>query len=446
MKPFAFQNEGADWLVSRRLALLADEMGLGKSVQAILAADSVGAERVLVICPAVARKNWLKEFERWSKYPRVYELPTKMIERPLLGASVICSFDYATRLSPELKGPWDLVIIDEVHFLKSTEAKRSKAIFGRDGVVRGAKRVWVLSGTPAPNHAGELWILLYSFGVTPLGYDAFVGRYCDTLHNGYGLQVLGTKRVMIPELQTLLARVMLRRSKSQVLKDMPPIFYSDFTVEPGVVELEDEPSFAQYISPTGANDLRLKLSEESAVLKSALELSKEKMAMLEGLAGSISTLRRYTGLQKVEPVAELVKGELEAGLYQKIVLFAVHKSVIRQLAQKLEAFGAVVVNGETRDAQAAVDAFQTGPPRVFLGNIQAAGTNITLTAAHDVLFVEQDFVPGNNAQAAMRCHRIGQTKPVSVRFVSLANPMEERLTQIINRKTRELSEIFYSSG
>jgi SNF2 family DNA or RNA helicase len=79
---------------------------------------------------------------------------------------------------------------------------------------------------------------------------------------------------------------------------------------------------------------------------------------------------------------------------------------------------------------------------VFIGNIHAAGTAITLTAAHHVWFVEQDWVPGNNAQAIMRCHRIGQKNNVSVQFISLDNSLDHTIMLILKRKTRELTEIF----
>jgi SWI/SNF-related matrix-associated actin-dependent regulator 1 of chromatin subfamily A len=94
-----------------------------------------------------------------------------------------------------------------------------------------------------------------------------------------------------------------------------------------------------------------------------------------------------------------------------------------------------------------VDRFQNDPKcRVFVGNIQSAGTSITLTAAHQVLFVEQSFVPGDMAQAAMRCHRIGQTKPVTVRFVGLANSIDQFIAEMIRRKTAEIGALMDGLG
>jgi SWI/SNF-related matrix-associated actin-dependent regulator 1 of chromatin subfamily A len=431
---FSYQREGAEWLSQRKVALLADEMGVGKTAQAITAADLTGAKRVLVLCPAVARLNWLREFTRFSKRTREWIVMRSAQDRVSLLNSVITSYDLATRASEKLCGPWDTLILDEAHYLKSTETKRSLVVWGKQGLVRRAERVWALSGTPAPNHAGELWPLLYSFGVTPLTYQAFIDRYCNGFDSGFGYQITGTKAERVPELKAMLSRVMLRRRKQDVLADLPPIFYSRTVVEAGHVEIGPE------IDRLKREERRL--ADAMALAESSVD---EAMAALEGLAQSLSTLRRYSGLRKVAPVVEMISGELELGLYDKVVIFAIHKDVVAGLRHALAAFNPVVVDGGTpiSSKQLAVDAFQTDDRvQIFIGNIQAAGTNLTLTAAHHVVIVEEDWVPANNAQAAMRCHRIGQAKPVTVRFVSLATPLDERVASLVERKTRELSKIF----
>lgn len=418
MDLFPFQKEGAVWLSGQKHALLADEMGLGKSAQAVIAADICGAENILVVCPAVAKENWRREFENWSL------LETK---------AEIVSFDYATDNLQSLyrRYEWlDLLIIDECHFTKSLGAQRSKAVFGRNGLAHFAKRTWALSGTPAPNHVGELWILLFSYGVTRLSYDAFVTEYCETHLGVYGNQITGTKKEKIPEIREALSKIMLRRTKVQVMPEMPPIFLSSLVVSPGSVAIEPEDAE--------------KLEEQEKLVFQALNQD-EKLLMLEGLAGSVSTLLRYTGLKKVRPATALVSGELDAGLYDKIVIFCSHRRVAFQLKQELDKYNPVMVIGGSgmEERMNAVDAFQKDPKvKVFIGNILAAGTNLTLTASHQVLMVEESWVPGDNMQAVMRCHRIGQNKPVSVRFLTLGDGISERVTQVVLRKTKELAELF----
>lgn len=432
---FGFQKEGASWLASRKTALLADEMGLGKSAQAITACDEVHARRVLVICPAVARRNWLREFETWSIVPRRFSLCLKSIDNPLPTHSVICSFEYATKHADRLKSGFDALIIDEAHYLKSIEAKRTAVVFGKNGIVHTVKRVWLLTGTPAPNHAGELWLILFLFGATKLKYDEFTEKYCTFIDSVYGRQVTGTRHDTHEEFAIILQGIMLRRRKVDVMKGLPPICFSSFVVDAGHVDMERE--------------LLLRIDKERdtvEMLMSASDLSDgDKMKALEALAPSISTLRRYVGLQKVEPCAELVAEELASKAYEKIIIFACHRDVVLDLEKRLSQFSPVVVMGgvDEKKRQVAIDRFQNDPScQVFIGNILAAGTNITLTAAHQVLFIEQDWVPGNNAQAAMRAHRIGQKLPVSVRFVGLEGSFDDRISQILKRKTNELSKIF----
>ena len=160
------------------------------------------------------------------------------------------------------------------------------------------------------------------------------------------------------------------------------------------------------------------------------------------MSGSITALRRYHGLKKIKAVADLVKQELTLGLYKKIVIFGIHKDVLKSLREKLSEFQAVLVTGEVPmyHRQEAIDYFQEDPRcQVFIGNIQAAGTAINLTAASQVIFIEQDWVPGNNAQAAMRCHRIGQDQSVTIRHAAILNSFDDRVTEILTRKIQELS-------
>lgn len=438
-----FQLEGADWLTREPLRLLADEMRLGKSPQTVTACDYLGLRRVLVVCPAVARINWAREFDEWSLFPRKVQPLFSLSDVPTRDV-VICSYDYALKNARKLnREKRDLLVLDEVHFLKNLETGRSHAIFGREGIVRSAKRVWALSGTPAPRHAGELWILLYSFGATKLSYPAFVELYCDTVATGYGIgyKIVGTKKEAIPELRRLLAKIMLRRTMKKVRPEIPAPLVSTYVVEPGsvtgLIDLTSELEVA----------LKKQRSDLASVIDSFSFTDDEKLRMLEGLAGSVSTLRRYIGLQKVRPTVELIASDLQLKNYDKIVVFCIHRAVVEALAKELRAkgFGVVTLNGDTSAVgkQLAQDAFNRDSNiQIFIGNIISAGTNITLAAARDVLIVEEDWVPGNNAQAVKRCSHVTKDDQISVRFLAVSNPLEESVTRTVARRTKELSEIF----
>lgn len=430
---FPFQKEGSAWLATKRLALLADEMGLGKSAQAITAADDIAAKNVLVLCPAVARINWDCEFRKFSPYSRKFHIALDGKVRPPRG-SLICSYDLAVRFNEKgwLDGSYFHVgVLDEGHFLKSMDAKRTKAVMGKDGVIRHCERVWMLSGTPMPNgNPGELWVMLYTFGRTKLPYMQFLTRFCAFAPNRgpYSgmMQIVGTRKDRLEELKDLLRPIVLRRMKKDVL-DLPEMLFGDVAVLPGAV-----PS-------------HLIMDCDPALINEESEIVAKNMLRLEALAGSVSTLRRYVALQKIQPVADLLSGELDQKLYSKIVVFATHVDVVKELARRLERFNPVTITGETppKERHARQERFQTDSGcHLLIGNIQAAGIAITLTAASQVLFVEQSWVPAENAQAAMRCHRIGQRFPVTVRCVALADSIDEKVTATLRRKSKDIAAVF----
>lgn len=449
---FPFQVTGSNWLATKIHALLADDMGLGKSAQAIKACDLIGAKRIGVICPASVRVNWKREFEKFSTIPRRITVLTSGKQQPQDWDCLICSFDMTESFRDQFKN-LDLLIVDESHFLKTLDTKRTRAILAKNGVIHGALRTWFLSGTPAPNHAGELWPILFTTRQTNLAYDDFVERYCTGYNYNGAFRITGTRGYRTEELKRMLSGFMLRRKKEEVMPELPPISFRTIVVEPGEVDLDIAASFVDWIFPTDRRkELFEKIDGQRVLIDAALSNIKgiktqgaTELASVEALAPSISTLRRYTGLQKVKAVGDLVADELSNNAYEKIVIFALHRDVIEQLRDRLKKFKPVTLYGGTapEKRQQNVDKFQKNPKcRVFIGNILAAGTGITLTAAHNVLFVEQDWVPGNNAQAAMRCHRIGQDKPVLVRFCGLVDSFDERVAEVLRRKTKQLADIF----
>lgn len=416
LKPY--QVEGAVFLSSRKAAFLADQMGLGKSAQAIEAANLVGAQKVVVICPAIARVNWQREFEMWGRGARqlVVESFDKVATRPELRKALV-------DMRP------DVMIVDEAHYLKTRTAKRTKSLYGAackgTGLVAAAKHVWLLSGTPCPNDAGELWPHLKALWPDLIGdknYAEFIERYCLTQKTVYGVKILGNRNA--PELRGVLKQIMLRRKADDVLKDLPPISWHVTPVEPDHV-LKDLVAFEQ--------------TEEIAVLRQSLEdgtIPTDSVAM--------ATLRRITGQAKAQVAARLISDELESDAYQKIVVFVQHLDVGKTLSSELEKFGTMFLNGSTTPTmrQQYIDAFQKdASKRVFIGQLQACSTAITLHAASQVLFVEQSWVPAENAQAAKRCHRIGQTQPVFVRMLALSKSIDEAVARVLARKTQAISEL-----
>lgn len=435
-------------------------MRLGKTAQAITAADLIGAERILVICPAVARINWMREFTHFSQYQRklcVVDSSTSIPATWKKGV-LICSYEWASHHTATLPAGFDLLIIDEAHYCKNPEALRAQTVLGI--LSHRATRTWALTGTPAPNNASELWPLLFTFGVTPLSHANFITQHCVTRAEvmtaeemsklspkariGARETIIGTRDPLA--VRILVKDVMKRRTAKEVMPQMPPIVFSEFVVEPGEVDLESH--FADRDAVKELHIVRKEIEQQSALIKAIGGMTdyNKRLGALEGLVGSTSTLRRYMGIQKCAPLSELVLGEMDEGAYDKIVIFCMHRAVIGELRSRLKKYNPVTLYGGTSPAakQKNIDRFQDPKSGcgIFLGQIAAAGTAIGLHAANQVLFAEYDWVPGNNAQAAVRTHGIKQDRPVFVRFAVAAGVIDEIVLKVVRRKTKELATIF----
>ena len=459
---FPYQVEGALWLSTKPHALLADEMGLGKSAQAIAACDHINATNILVVCPASVRVNWTREFDRFSTQKRPITLIETGKVAPQPGINVV-SYDLIAgneKLRKQLKErQWCALILDEVHYLKERTAKRTKAIYGHNkhpGIAHSARHVWRLSGTPMPNNPSELYTHLKSAGVETRSYYDFVFQYCDGFEGNWGYQITGTKQEAIPALRQQLSTIMLRRKKEDVAVQLPPIVFHEITVPKNDVEvdpwfyenwaqLDRNPGKAVAMFLDQLNEQNQTLAKSlNAIQQSSHYNSLDALRLIESYAKSTSTLRRYIGLAKLNACLDIIEEELKTNQYAKIVLFAVHAQVIEQTRQRFRKFGAVTLFGGTppEKRQRHIDMFQKDKHcRVFVGQVVAAGTGITLTAASEVAFLEASWVPADNAQAAMRVHRIGQTEKVRCRFFVCADTVDEQVMRVVAKKSRDIAKV-----
>lgn len=412
---YPYQRIGADWLAGKTAGLLADQMGLGKTVQAILAAKQLDAQKIGVVCPASMATQWQREFDRW--WP---EHPPVMV----------------SSYGKVANGHWgvprfDVLIVDEAHMLKSPTSERTKAVYGPDvdgidGLVGWADRTWLLSGTPGLNNPAEIWTHLHALMPSVLlgkngkaaGYWGFAKRYAKVFDRGYGPEIKPGSGRNLDELKALIAPFILRRLKADVLADLPPITFNTLYLDgklPG----------------SSAHD-------EMLVANALDSFDTDGLAKV---ATHVASLRRETGLAKLPAVIEWISDFL-ANTDEKLVVFAHHRDVIEGLRAAARA-RAAVVTGDTVHRQLEVDWFQNDPRcRLFIGQIQAAGTGLTLTAASTVLMAEQSWVPAENAQAAMRVHRIGQKNACTVYNAVLAGSIDERIGDALTRKLNDLVKLF----
>jgi len=443
---YPYQIEAARWLAQRQSSLLGDCPGVGKTASAIRACDLVGAENILAVVPASVRFQWGREFERFSPLDRPMQIcmPSDL---PNTSGVVILFYDQVVKhLARLMSVRWHCLIIDECHYLKErykvgkrTSGYRTKAIYGFGkrfpGLITVCDRVIRLSGTPAPNFAGELWTHAKSAGLTTMPYWDWVYHFCNGFDSEHGFRFTSHKNV--EELKSLLAPFMLRRSKAEVQPDLKEPMFEVITVPKSAAALA--PEFLKMIPQLAQADEEL----QRALVDSS---SEDQLQTLERMASSLSTLRRYTAMAKLPAIAEQLEEDLAPGGIQKITVFAIHKIVIEWLAHKLKTHNPVVLNGSTpaEKRQSIIDKFQSDPSvRLFLGNIDAAGTGIDglQNVCDEAIFVEESRVPSQNAQAIMRLCRIGQKNPVRARVFSLYGSVDEHVTEVLTNKTRELSKI-----
>lgn len=420
--PFPYQLEGADFLAGRERALLADEMGIGKTGQAILAVGLHGFDRVLVICPASLVRNWRREFEAFlDVLPNTLE---------------IISYDKA-RTDKEFERlhvqSWDCVIIDEAHYCKTHDSKRTVAALT---LGQKARHLWLLTGTPMPNNPSELYPIIRALDPDailnpktnrPLARWDFTYRYCHVVENGFGREIKGGKN--LDELARKMARFMLRRTKEQVL-DLPPLFVNNLMIDAAI--------------PRDLKKLEAELGP--AVVKALRRYEAGDDTALSAIQTHVARLRRLIGSIKAPEVARVISDCLEGNEGQPVICFAWHSEVVESIRDRLRASGyrvATIVGADSQPArQRAVDDFQAGKLDCIIGNIQAAGVGITLTASRYEIFAESSWVPADNAQAMMRAHRIGQKHAVNVDFATLARSIDETIEAANMRKARDFSRIF----
>lgn len=432
-----FQHKGVEFLSRKKRAYLADDMGLGKSFQSIAAADKVNAQRVLVVCPASLKLNWQNEFIKWAKNRRSIHVVQRAQDAIPQTAEVVI-VNYESLLNDSLFNrlmtmTFDLMICDEAHRLKTHTAQRTRRVLGPRadghlGLASRATRTWLLSGTPAPNDASELFTACKFADEFRGNFWAFRQAFCVCIQTGYGMKIVGHRNVN--QLKEMLRKFTLRRTAEEVLKDLPPITYSDIKLTPksGAQIREYDAAWRKIVDSHG----------------DVSDMDADQLAdFFTKSTADLAPLRHAIGAAKAPEVVTLVTSELEDGM-PKIILFAWHRVVIDTLKAGLAKYKPVVIDGGTPniDRQKAVDVFQTDPScRVFIGNILAAGEGLTLTASNQVLFAEQSWVPKDNLQAAKRAHRIGQTRPVMVRFCSFPGTIDDVITKAVSRKTALLTNL-----
>ena len=238
-----YQLAGVAYAQSREATLIADEMGLGKTIQAL---GVINVEKtianVLVVCPASLKLNWKREATKWLTRPLKISIANGTFSP---GGMVIVNYEQVKKYRSQIDAvQWDLLIVDEAHYLKNAKADRTASVLGRwhqdpKKLVKPiqARRKLFLTGTPILNRPCELWTLLQAIDKQGLGgnWKAFHTRYCAAYQGRHGWVIDGASH--LDELQARLrSGVMIRRMKADVLTELPAKRRSVIAFTPESVE------------------------------------------------------------------------------------------------------------------------------------------------------------------------------------------------------------------
>uniref|UniRef100_A0AAR2LY23 SWI/SNF-related matrix-associated actin-dependent regulator of chromatin subfamily A-like protein 1 n=1 Tax=Pygocentrus nattereri TaxID=42514 RepID=A0AAR2LY23_PYGNA len=409
-----FQLYGVNFAVSREgRLLLADDMGLGKTVQAICIAAYYRKEwPLLVVTPSSVRFTWAEAFRRWlpSVAADRINVVVKGKDKLRSGLVNIISYDLLSKMDKQhLANPFSVLIMDESHFLKNIKTARCRASLS---LLKAAKRVVLLSGTPAMSRPAELYTQILAVRPTlfPRFHD-FGVRYCDAKQLPWGWDYSGSSN--LTELKLLLEEsLMLRRLKSDVLSQLPAKQRKVVTV-----------------TTDGIN----------ARTKAALSAAAKELAS-----------GRHNHFENHKVILEYISDMLECGR-EKFLVFAHHKRVLDSISKELTDKGVcyIRIDGSTPSAerQQLCEKFQFSQQScVAVLSITAANMGLTLHAADLVVFAELFWNPGILIQAEDRVHRIGQTSSVDIHYLVARGTADDYLWPMIQEKMNVLEQVGLSES
>ena len=451
----SYQREGALFCTRRGMrALVGDEMGVGKTAQAIAAAEACGTRRIVIVCPVSARYVWEREIQGWSgsgAIQHLYRCTDRLDpasrwhvvsydaltvksqswtigteeeqaefleafpdhEKAIKGSHYPkkVSIETAPKSTPRFKSSerlaaWEqmvrlldnqlvedficacnlLLIVDEAHRVKNPNAKRTRAVAR---IASTNCEVLLLTGTPMRNHENEAAALLSLL-------DPCAAQELDK-SKGYSTQ----------DVRDYLSHLMIRRTKADVLPELPP-------------KTRDRIEVAE-LDPAAMTEYQCALDSACIARMDAIAAGKSEAEARQAAQGYVESARKWLGLAKVRggAIADFVADVVESS--GCCVVFAAHQAVSDELAQQLIAQGlrTEVLDGRTpqKDRANIVSRFQGGDLDVLIGGINAAGEAITLTRADTVVFAELDWVPAAMLQAEDRIHRVGQVQNCQIRHV-----------------------------
>ena len=432
-----FQKADLEYALRRKNTLVGDQPGLGKTPIAICYANEIGAKRVLVICPASIRIQWVNKIREWST------MPYPMIVHPILHSRhgvhpeanwTVVSYELARTEAignALAKGRYDVIIIDEAHYLKTIDSRRTRAVFGGgenrtfEPLASRAENILALTGTPLPNRPREAYTLARSLCFDSIDWaseEHFNSRFNPSIR-GERVDPVSGRTIIFNDERTgrhselqnrLRGNFMVRHLKREVMPQLKMPVYD-------IIQLEE----------TGPVKQALEAERLLDIDPEALEGA--DMTAL----GHIAVVRRMMGIALAPQIASYVDMIINGG-EEKLVLFCWHIEVANMLEKALHKHGVIRVSG-VADKSRKVQEFIRNPAKhIILGNTLTLGTGtdgLQEVCSHAIL-AEPDWVNGNNEQAFDRLDRGGQTRTVQGDIMVAPGSFAEKVLASALRKNQ----------
>lgn len=442
-----YQQQGLNWLQFLRThglaGVLADDMGLGKTVQTLahitLEKAAGRLDRpALIVAPVSLLGNWVREAQRFSPQLRTlvwhgqqrHGRWAELAEHDL----VIAPYSLLQRDRTHwAKSRWHLVVLDEAQNIKNAATQAAQVVCELD-----TRHRLCLSGTPMENHLGELWSLFHFLMPGFLGSAKRFGEWFRQPIEREG------NAQRLAQLRARVTPFMLRRTKQQVVTELPPKQETVMRVELGPAQADLYES--------------IRLTMESTV-REALDqqgLARSQITILDALLklrqvccdpGLLKTeaARAVSSSAKLEQLMDMLPEMLQEG--RRILLFSQFTTMLARIEKELARLGLnwVKLTGSSRDRDALVQRFTSGEVPLFLISLKAGGVGLNLPQADTVIHFDPWWNPAVENQATDRAHRIGQTQRVWVIKLVAQGTIEERMLALQARKA-ELAERVYEGA
>lgn len=424
-----YQKAGVAFMRARRNSLNADVPRLGKTIQSMGVINTYGhCLKVLVVGPANAKSNWAREADRWLVhkgtigYAEGNNCPTTdflSINYEILGRHI----RYLESVV------WDVVIFDEAHYIKNPKSQRGKMCYGFKKEFKGLcgrlHTFWT-TGTPIWRAPIDMWPMIERADPNGLGdkWFTFVMRYCAAKNNGFGYDVSGSSNM--EELQFKMRKsFMIRREKKDVMKEIIPARETVLLPKDGLSKMiHKEKTLVQKNLET---IFTLLGEQEQAKADEILAAFNELAASTNG---PIAAVRRELALAKCPMVCDFLDELLLAE--KKVVVWVYHRDMGIGIKERFPNASMVIGGLTTKQRDEQIARFQDDPDvELFIGNMDAAGSAISLSAADVDVFAELDYVPSKIDQCEERTWLVDKTNPCTHIKLVVEDSLEEKIAALL---------------